>query len=142
MIGGIAKRDIHLKSRQKLHEQFIGSPIRVFDGNNAVAGREQGKQLMLIGRIPLAKLVAASAPSRLRTFSSNAATVGISVAPVDVAGTATERDFEPVFNRLVAERNAQRNGDLRCIGPALTLFLRTRRPVFRGQERQRFSNDS
>ena len=33
--------------------------------------------MLLIAAMPLEKLTAASAPSRIRTFSSNAATVGL-----------------------------------------------------------------
>ena len=40
-------------------------------------GESSVKSVLLIAAMPLAKLVAAPAPSRIRIFSSNACTVGL-----------------------------------------------------------------
>ena len=124
VIGGIAQRDIHLKPRQKFDEEFIRPAVRVVNGNDAVSGREQRKQGIADGRH-----AAGETGRRFRAFEFSGLIFkrrngGISVASVDVARTASKRDFEPVFYRLVAKRNTQRDGNLCRIDPALTLFSR------------------
>jgi len=44
-------------------------------------GESSAKQVSLIAAMPLAKLVAASAPSRTRSFCSNTCTVGLVLRP-------------------------------------------------------------
>ena len=76
VVGGVAKLHLDLKTGQEFAEDHVGAAVGVLDGDDPIPGGEQVNRVLWMTPMPVDALVAASASSRSRIFSSKTARSG------------------------------------------------------------------
>ena len=128
VIARITERYLNAESRQEFDKQLVRPPVGVLNGNDAIAGRQEGKKRVADRAHAARKTGGGFGRFQIPYLLFEGGYGGICVPAIDMARRLSLRHREPLVHIVVAEGDAKSHRDLRGALPIFAFLTSPHSP--------------